>query len=81
MIVALKAYYVKHIVQNNGKYQLIFWPIFPFYTPLKTTKKLWNGLIQKRNLYEIGLDPAGNFVFKLIIETLEQGVKYNQCQQ
>ena len=39
-------------------------------------ERLINSILPENEL--INIDPAGNYMFKIIIETLEQGVKYVQ---
>ena len=39
-------------------------------------ERLINSILPENEL--INIEPAGNYMFKIIIETLEQGVKYVQ---
>ena len=39
-------------------------------------ERLINSVLPENEL--INIDPAGNYMFKIIVETLEQGVKYVQ---
>ena len=39
-------------------------------------ERLINSILPENEL--INIDPAGNYMFKIIVETLEQGVKYVQ---